>query len=194
MTRIAAILVVILTACGGKAPPPTRYYELAAATAAPSHGAIIVEPFQTEGAYDDERIVYRSSPYRLDYYDYHRWASAPGAMLSNYLARALHAEPEGSDDNALVIGGRVLAIEEVDTAPKHWTGRLVLELTARDPSGKVVWSKHLEENVPMPRQSPEGLAHAMTTAMQEIVGQIAPELAALADAKSHPAVGQRDKR
>lgn len=193
MTRIIAI-AVILAACGGKAPPPTRYYQLASPPASAAHGAIIVEPFQSEAAYDDERIVYRQSPYRIDYYDYHRWTSAPGAMIASYLAQALHAEPEGSDDNALVLGGRVLAIEEVDTSPKHWTGRLALEMTARDPSGKVVWTKRFEERVPMPVQSPEGLAHAMTEAMQKIVGEIAPELSALADSRSHPAVGQRDKR
>lgn len=191
MTRIA-IVFLLLCSCGGKAPPPTRYYQLALPAGAPTEatgqGTLVVEPFQTDGAYDDDRIVYRSGPYRLDYYDYHRWTSAPGTMLSNYLAQVLRKSGrfrtvggEGSDDNALVLGGRVLAIEEVDTSPKHWTGRLVLELTAKDPSGKVVWSDHFEETVPMPVQSPEGLAHAMSAAMQKIATRITPQLGTLAD-------------
>ena len=38
----------------------------------------MLESLETEAGYDDERIVYRTTPYRLDYYQYHRWSAPPG--------------------------------------------------------------------------------------------------------------------
>jgi uncharacterized lipoprotein YmbA len=102
MTRLYA-LVLVAAACGGKAVE-TRFYQLAATahpkgTGSPdgslAHGppgdgpGLVLEPLSTDGAYDDERMVYRTSPYRLDYYQYHRWSSAPGTMVGNYLEQAL---------------------------------------------------------------------------------------------------------
>jgi uncharacterized lipoprotein YmbA len=194
MTRIAAMFALALvTACGGKPPPPTRYYQLAppaqpAAPDAQARGALVIEPFTAEGAYDDERMVYRASPYRLDYYDYHRWGAPPGQLLASYLEQALRktgrfhtVAADSGEDGALTLSGRVIAIEEVDTAKTKWVGRVALELSVRDASGKVVWTGQFDESVPMPVQSPEGLAHAVTAAMQQIATRVAPQLGQLAE-------------
>lgn len=190
------ILAFVLTACGGKPPPPTRYYQLAlpAKTEQPAQdlGALVIEPFNAEGAYDDERMVYRSSPYRLDYYDYHRWGAPPGQLVASYLEQVLRKSgkfksvaADSGEDNALTLTGRVLALEEVDTSKTTWTGRIALELSARDPSGKVVWTQHFDESVAMPVQSPEGLAAAISSAMQRIAGRIAPQLGEIAERQVH---------
>jgi uncharacterized lipoprotein YmbA len=79
-----------LSACAGKVPE-TRFYQLAAPKAASSDNAgvaLVIESLDTESAYDDERMVYRLTPYRLDYYNYHRWSSAPGALVGNFLEQA----------------------------------------------------------------------------------------------------------
>ncbi len=198
MTRLALLVLLASAACGGSPPPPTRYYQLAtpAAASAPAAAAaavsLVVEPLSAAGAYDDERMVYRSSPYRLDYYDYHRWTSPPGTMIAGYLAQALrrtgrfHAiATDAGDDDALVLGGRVVAIEEVDTSGSQWTGRIALELVLRDHGGNTLWSMQLDETVPMPVQSPEGLAQAITEAMARIVTRVAPELGRLAERQAH---------
>lgn len=191
-----ALLVVLLIGCGGKPPPPTRYYELALpaqTSQMSSAGSIVIEPFTAEGAYDDERMVYRSSPYRLDYYDYHRWGAPPGQLVASYLEQTLRKSgrfktvaTDSGEDNAIVLSGRVLALEEVDTSKTKWTGHIALELTARDASGKVVWTQQFDESVPMPVQSPEGLAQAVTAAMQRIAGRIAPTLGELAERQATP--------
>src|SRR4051812_27694871 len=89
MTRlwIAALLVL---GCGGKLPD-TRYYQLAAPESHARGGdqVLVLEALTTDGAYDDDRIVYRTTPFRLDYYQYQRWSSAPGVMVGNYLEQAL---------------------------------------------------------------------------------------------------------
>lgn len=173
------------TGCAGRTPM-TRYYDLATP---PMHidggGPVLaLEPLNTDDAYDDERIVYRTSPYRLDYYDYHRWSAAPGVMIGNYLERGLESSGlfggvvrEASGDAGVVLTGRVVAIEEIDVSDTRWQGHLVLELRLLDPhTGNTLWAQQYEERQPLTRQSPEGLAEAISTAMARIVDRAAPAI------------------
>lgn len=189
MTAVPAILLAcLLLACGGKLPE-TRYYELAPApvanTQSTSDLVLVLEPLSTDAAYDDERIVYRTNAYRFDYYQYHRWSAAPGTLVGNYLERAFErtgrfrAVVRELDPSApVILGGRVIAIEEVDDAKDRWRGHLVLELTLTDArSGEVVWSDQYEEYEPLPAQTPEGLARALSTALARIADRAAPVVA-----------------
>jgi cholesterol transport system auxiliary component len=185
---LAAVLAGALGGCG--AAPEVRYYQLAAPTAArPTRGPVLVlEPLEAEPAYDDQRIVYRVNDYRLDYYHYHRWSAAPGALVSNYLEQALERSGrfravvrEATAGAGLALGGRLIAIEEVDRSERRWLGRIVIELRLKDlATGEVVWSRQFDESEPLDRQSPEGLARAISAALTRIVGRLAPEVAQLA--------------
>ena len=184
--------LVLLGACASSVPA-TRYYQLAApatpAAVAGSGSVLAVEPLQTEGAYDDERIVYRVAPVRFDYYAYHHWSTTPGAMVGGYLQQALARSGkfrsvirDTTADTSVVLGGRVVAIEEIDESKGHWLGHLAIELTLTDPkSGEVVWSHPYEESEPLGVQTPEGLARALGVAMDRIVRDAAPAIADLAD-------------
>lgn len=183
-------LGLALAACAGKVPE-TRYYQLAAPTTGTRAGAAVValEPLATDAAYDDERIVYRTNPYRLDYYQYHRWSASPGVMISNYLEQALERSGriravvrELTDETSVVLGGRVVAIEEVDTSRTRWLGRIVIELSLADAkTGAVLWSEQFEETEPLAAQHPEGLARALSQAMARIAAKAAPTIADHAD-------------
>jgi ABC-type uncharacterized transport system auxiliary subunit len=185
--KLAALPVaLVLSACSGKIPE-TRYYQLAAPTARaePGNLVLVLEPLSTEAAYDDERIVYRTTPYRLDYYQYHRWSAAPGVLVGNYLEQALERTGkfrevlrELVEGAPVVLGGRVVAIEEVDTSKSKWVGRIVIELALRDAkTSATVWSQQFEETEPLPAQTPEGLARALSAAMGRIVQRAAPAIA-----------------
>ena len=185
------LLLLVVAACANKIPE-TRYYQLAT-TAKPvkasSTAVLAVEPLETESAYDDERIVYRTTPFRLDYYQYHRWSSAPGVLVGNYLEQAFEKSGrfravtrELTPGTHALLGGRVIAIEEVDSSKTRWVGRIVLELTLTDPrTGDVIWNEQFEETEPMSRQHPEGLAHSISVAMARITKRAAPIIADHAD-------------
>lgn len=201
----ALALALAVAACGG-ATPATHYYALATPAApAPAHGAsppaapaasaapaIAIETFAADPPYDDERIVYRTDPYRVDYYEYHRWSASPGMMVADYLARAFErtgqfrAVLRGSDTTApLALGGHIDAIEEIDVAPQRWVGHVAVQLTATDrASGDVVWTQRFDETEPLPAQTPEGLARALSVAMGRIVARAAPVLAKLDTARA----------
>ncbi|TMQ11195.1 MAG: hypothetical protein E6J91_23825 [Deltaproteobacteria bacterium] len=197
MTVRALVLgAAIACGCGGKLPE-THYYQLAAADVRlrGGDGIVVLDTLATDAAYDDERIVYRTTPFRLDYYQYHRWSSAPGVMVGNYLEQALENSGklravirEMSPDAAVVLAGRVVAIEEVDRSRTEWLGRIVVELVLSDArSAEILWTERLEETEPLHQQSPEGLAAALSAAMARIAARTAPVVGELAEraARAH---------
>lgn len=199
MTRSAkrSWLAVVLAAgfvaaCGGGRAPATHYYDLASAARrhAGDGPVLAVEPLEADEPYDDERIIYRQNPYKVDYYHYHRWSASPGALVSRHLERALEASGRFAavlrDDQSkatYVLGGRLLALEEVDVSRKRWLARVAIELHLRDAkTGDIVWSRRLEETEPVARQTPEGVARALSRALDRVARRLAPELGAVASA------------
>ena len=171
-TRLATILTLsLLVFAGCSSTPQVQRYQV---TVAPqieeskrevNNLVLSVEPFTADVAYDQDRIVYRSSPYRLDYYHYHRWAAAPGLMLTDAL-RAAYGKSGyfslvtvgGGARADVVLSGRVTAIEEVDKTDDEWVGRVFLELQLRDAgTGALVWSQVYREEEPVEEQI--GRAH-----------------------------------
>jgi ABC-type uncharacterized transport system auxiliary subunit len=183
-----AVVIALLVGCGGSPPPATHYYQLAppSDTGGRSGGdaTLVVEPLTTDSGYDDERIVYRPSPYRLEYYDYHRWSAPPGEMVASYLERALERSGKfravvrsSTPDATAVLSGRVAAIEEVDVSRQRWVGRIVVELTLADATnGEALWTAQFEETEPLRAQSPDGLARALSVALGRIVRRATPAL------------------
>jgi len=182
-----ALLCFVLAACGGKLPE-TRYYQLAMpATPAPSNSgvALVVDTLDTDNAYDDERIVYRLTPYRLDYYNYHRWSAPPGTLIGNFLeatfeasGRFLSVTREANPQAPVVLGGRVIALEEVDKSKTSWVGHAVVELRLTDAAtGDVVWTQQFDESEPVTEQTPEGLARALSMALGRIAKNALPPIA-----------------
>ena len=114
---IAILVEVLLGACAGKLPE-TRFYQLAPiekASEPTGQATLVLEALATDPAYDDDRIVYRTTPYRLDYYQYHRWSATPGMMVGNYLEQAFESSGkfrsvvrEQSADAPAVLSGRVI--------------------------------------------------------------------------------------
>jgi ABC-type uncharacterized transport system auxiliary subunit len=193
--RLLLSLLVLAgaSACGGRTPD-THYYDLASSARRHAGGGpvLAIEALSADEPYDDERMVYRENPYRVDFYHYHRWSASPGAVVSRHLERALGASGrfsavlrEEAPNAAYVLGGRLLALEEVDVSRRRWLARVALELHLRDAAtGDVVWSKRLEETEPVTRQSPEGVARALSRALDRVARRLAPELGAVATA--HP--------
>jgi ABC-type uncharacterized transport system auxiliary subunit len=183
-------------ACGG-ALPDTRYYQLAPPATRHSGGSelLVLDALSADAAYDDDRIVYRTTPFRFDYYQYQRWSSVPGIMVANYLEQAFETSGkfravvrELTPDAQVVLTGRVIAIEEVDRSPTDWLGRIVLELVLTGArTGEVLWTAQFEETEPLKSRSPEGLAAALSIAMARIAAHTIPVVADLTErtARTH---------
>ncbi len=169
--------------------PDTHFYRLAApeleAAREPMGGILLVESFDADAVYSDDRIVYRASPYRLDYYNYHRWTSPPAVHLTDYLRDAYtrsgmfrRVVTASLPEPDAVLSGRITAFEEVDESETSWIGHLTLELTLSEPrTSTTLWAQRFEEYERIPQHSPEGVAVALSAAMRRIVKASAPAIA-----------------
>jgi ABC-type uncharacterized transport system auxiliary subunit len=188
-STFAAIAMTAWVAAACPAPyPDTSYYKLVppVPTEAATDGIVmLVDELRVDAAYDDERIAYRSSPYRLEYYEYHRWSAPPGLLMSDFLRTAYantgrfeRVVREPDPDATVVLSGRVIALEEIDRTTDHWIGNVELELELRDAdTRRVLWSKRIHERERLRERSPEGLANAASRALRRAVSRTAPEIA-----------------
>ena len=123
-----AFTALILTGCASKVRYPD-YYMLALAPsndppAADSQKlpAIAVQRFETPAYLRQGRIVYRESPEHIGFYDYHRWASDPGQVVTMAMMDSIRAsgvfslvEPyDGQERAPYLLRGRLERLDEVD--------------------------------------------------------------------------------
>ena len=184
---LSVCAAVISAGCGGP-PPKVRYYQLAASVEIERQGpaplTLGVEYLSSDSAYEDARIVYRESPYRLDYYHYHRWTAPPALMVSDALRRALQqggsferVEAGYTSRANVLLRGRLVALEEVDVSGGEWRARLVLDLHAIDvATNRTIWSSTLERERAMPARTAESLAEALSEELAEVAQTVGPEL------------------
>ena len=176
--------------------PTIRYYQLAfvgdmpraAADRAEERIVLGVDYLVPDAAYDDERMIFRESPYRLDYDYYHRWTSTPGVMLSDFLRRGYQRTGEfravvaGANPEAdAILQGRVVAIEELDFAGSEdeWRVHVALDLSLRDAqTSQILWTRFVERVLSVGEErSREALARAYSELLERVVVETAPELA-----------------
>lgn len=185
--KIAALGAALsAVACGSN--PSVKYYQLALPDGDPrahGQGILAVEELVADAAFEDQRMVYRQSPYSLNYYYYHRWSAPPGIMVSDFLRLAYKQSGRFRDvmsgytpGATTVLSGRVMALEEVDVNKKKWLARVRIALHLRDAdSGQLLWSTTVSEEEPVESRTPEGVAQALTAAMRRIVDRTVPEIA-----------------
>jgi ABC-type uncharacterized transport system auxiliary subunit len=194
--RPRAIWGAVVAATLACAVPTTHLYRLQLPSASGveppaceprTRGSLLVRDMQVAGAYDDARMVYSESEYRLERYEYHEWVAPPGELVSDalrdgYAASGRFARVERAHDGSVdaALHGRVLAIEEVDRGKTRWFAHLRLELELQDARTRErLWSHEYDVTQPMKERSPNGLAAAISAALREVIDASAPALAAV---------------
>ncbi len=140
--------------CGCMSSPAKRYYQLHTGlvkNAPVIDKVIMVGPVEVERAYNDSRVVYRLSPYELNYYSYRYWVKKPGMVVRDAICRffkqndsfkgVIRKFAEGTPDFLLHV--KLNAIEEYDYRAA-WFAHLDLELEIKDfKSRKVLLTQHI---------------------------------------------------
>ena len=188
-----ALAGMLGAACGGNGQEIKHYrlapqVQRAQAADQAQRPVLAIEYFTVDSAYDENQIAYRTDPYQVNYYYYHRWASTPGLMVADTMRQGYQATglfesvtTGGVARADVVLSGRIAAIEEVDVTEEKWLARLALELRLRDArTGTLLWSRIFEEEQPLDDRSPSGLAKGVSAAIARIVETTAPEFANMA--------------
>lgn len=132
-------------------------------------------------AYDQDRIVYRYSPYEFRYYNYMLWASKPQKMIANMLIRHL-VHSDLFDDVSSEYGerrpdyelfGTIDALEELDSGDE-WYAHLALTLRlTRFRGEKVLWTHRVDAKKQVYNKEPvyvvKALSELMEAEMEKVV-------------------------
>jgi len=197
MNNLTAALMgsLVLVGCGSVRYPTTYVLNFPhpVPKTAPSSGAlgpVAIREFQCPEYLCEGRIVYRSSPEEVGFYEYHRWAVNPREAITEYVVEGLRAESlfksvaihERGPETAYVLSGNIDRLEEVDQGRDV---RVVCAISAQlldSRTRSVVWSHTASETVQVEKRDVRGvvssLSAAARTAADRLVKSMTEELPA----------------
>jgi uncharacterized lipoprotein YmbA len=141
---------------------------------------LVVGRFTAAEKLDRHQIVIQETPTRIGYYATDRWASSLGEMVEHKLA--VEFGPAQKDRRSLIVEGRIIAFEQVDT-PSGPVARVTFEITIRE-GGSMRYEEPLLEKAyssekPAASNSVDAVVQAMSRAVEEIAAAIAADAAGL---------------
>lgn len=150
-----------------------------------AEGAVLVSRFWARDPYGQSRMIYRVSPYHLDYYNYRLWASAPPEQVQEWTARYLRSAglfsrvatiPEAGGD--LELGGIIRRFEEVDNeAAQTWDAALSVDFwLIRRSERQTVWYGSYDVTRRAPKRNPQAVAEAMSGCLSDVLQRMTAEL------------------
>jgi ABC-type uncharacterized transport system auxiliary subunit len=197
MKNLTAVFMgaLVLAGCGSVRYPATYVLNFPppvpqAATSNGALGPLAVRELECPEYLCEGRIVYRSSPEEVGFYEYHRWAMNPRQAITQYVADRLRAQAlfkavevhENGSDAAYVLSGNLERLEEVDQGSDV---RVVCTISARllnTRTRSVVWSHTASETVRIEkhdiRSVVSSLSSAARTAADRLLQSMTAELPA----------------
>jgi ABC-type uncharacterized transport system auxiliary subunit len=185
---LALLATMVLAACG-KPPNLINRYILdypppMVGRLTPLDTAIKVELFAVDESINRPEMVYKVNPYKTNVYQYNRWRTDPGYLATDYLTRDLRDSRlfkavfsyDRSGKARFQLEGGVVDFQEND-APPPWQAALTLNITLLDTdqenvAEKVMFQRNYQARVIMPARTPQGLAEAMSAAMEQVSKKI----------------------
>lgn len=197
------LLPLLLVACGA---PRTNNYTLsfnpmAGGSAALPKSQVGVAAPRASHLLRQDRIVYFTGDNQVNSYHYHRWAEPPVFMLQSLLIRQLRSA--GLFDDIVpfraqkgldyVLQGRLLAMEEVDTADAV-RARFALELElVRQKDDHVVWTARQTCERPVATKAVPAVVEAMSSCVQESLDALTRSLREAAPELERAALEEKGK-
>lgn len=182
MMRKAALIVLLaagLWACFSASPDKTYlqlFLEPPSAAQGPAFDkALLIDRVAVDELYDDFRIIYRLTPFEINYYGYSFWAEKPSRMvrdaLDHYLAgrkafrRILTDASRGEADWILRLA--LHHIEEID-AEASWSARLAMSLEMVEAkTGAVLASRRFDRREPLGRKDVAAIPPVLSRILAE---------------------------
>lgn len=189
---------VLCSSCSFTKPrPEVHHYTLALPLPEPASGSgtstLVVRAFSAHDPYNQERLVYRTSPYQLDFYNYHRWASSPTEQVADLVRRYLrrttlfakvYPATDGSAD--FTLNGRILQLDEIDH-DQTWEAVLTIDFwLTRAEQRTPVWFQTYNASRQTEKRNPAAVAKAMSRNLETILGKLTADLAPVVAAPAGP--------
>ncbi len=194
-SSLAIAAAVAVAACGSVRYPAHYVLDIAPATPAPAPapdalGPLVVRELRCPPYLCEDRVVYRETPHRVGFYDYHRWAIDPRTALTRLLTDRIRASSlfesvavGGSTARAAyLLRGEIERFEEMDEKTSvHAVCTVSAEIIDVN-TGAVTWRGTVSESVPVQRRDVAsvvaGLGVAAVSVADRLIASMATELPA----------------
>ena len=185
---VALVGALAISACGSARYP--AYYTLhfepstQARAAERGMGTLAIEELRCPDYLCEGRIVYRPTPGEVGFYQYHRWASSPRAMIAQYLAERVRAQSlftsVSGDDSRMstdfLLSGTLERLEEVDEARQVVAVSTISAQLVDTRSGVVMWSGTAAERVPVQQRDMPGVVNGLGAAVRASVDRLVSDM------------------
>jgi ABC-type uncharacterized transport system auxiliary subunit len=174
---LAVTLAAVWLLGGCAATPELRYYRVEfppvpRAAAPPLPVTLGIDRLSAPEACQQERIIYRASPYRVQSYGHDRWESPPVEMVEALLlerfaesGRFQRVVPWRREEVDYRLQARLLRFEEVDEG-ENWYGVVELTYELLDGSGRSLMRETSRQRVRADRKSVEAVVEALSRGLQ----------------------------
>ena len=189
---LAIVFLAILTTAGCGAVRYPKNYVLNFPPPPPSlsaprdmRGALAIQQFQCPEYLCEGRIVYRSSPEEVEFYEFHRWAMNPRDMITQSIADRIRSQAlfnnvafKGTGiEPAYVLKGNIERLEEMDQGRDV---RVVCTISAQlvDTQTKsIIWTHTESQTIAVEDRNVAGLVSSLSTAAAMAVDNLVRSLA-----------------
>ncbi len=191
MRTIISLLFILLVGCGGTI---RKEYFLINYTPdeltnrkndTPYPFTLRVKSFDIEKVYGKPNIVYRESPYKLEYYGFRHWAVRPAAMLTDLVYKHIsdvkltdalvrRLDDAGMPDYEL--SALVEAIEEYDSK-ELWYAHLSIRFSLkRLKDDAVLYSRTFDKRKKVPEHTPSSVVKTLSEIMDVTTSTMVADL------------------
>ena len=186
MMAYITLTALLMSGCAGKVRYPNYYTLAVAPTPEPTlndahqSATLAVRRFDTPAYLRQGRIVYRQTPEEVGFYDYHRWASDPGVVVTTGVIDALRSanlfsvvEPyAGQEHPDYLLSGRLERLDEVDyKSGVQVEVRLSAQLVNLR-TGAPVWADVVTRTSEVRARDMNSVVVAMSHTVQESIDQM----------------------
>ena len=174
---VALIGALVLAGCGSVRYPTTYVLNFPPPVpkAAPHNaalGPVAIRELECPEYLCEGRIVYRSSPEEVGFYEYHRWAMNPRQAITQYMVEGLRtrsvfqsvAVHERGSEAAYVLSGHIERLEEVDQGRDVGVVCTISAQLLDTRTRSVVWSHTASETVAVEKRDIRGIVSSLSAA------------------------------
>lgn len=150
--------------------------------------SVKIERFSVNQSYSSQAMVYRALPYRLSVYNYSRWRTSPGDMVTDFLTRdflasnifaAVFSYRDLEGARFIVEGGIEEFLESFEN--DKWNAVLKVNVSFIDDSEKeitkrVIFQKRYYYKELLKEHSPDEFARGMSANMQRFSEQLIADI------------------
>ncbi len=140
-----------------------------------------IKEFNIEKVYSKPQIVYRKSPFELQYYHYQVWAVKPTRMITDIIqkhfattalvSRVIRRFDEGGQNPDYELTGVIEAIEEYDSE-NIWFAHIAIRMTlTRLKDNRTIYTRRFDRRREVHQHSPEFVVRTMSQSLDFIMTQ-----------------------